>query len=55
MKKKYQQPAVQLYEALAETIIALSIKDGNANSDTDVLVKGNDWDVFGSETESETD
>lgn len=46
-KKTYKTPLIYSESTLPEEVLALSIiRDGEANQDCDVLVKGNDWDIF---------
>ncbi len=52
MKKTYMIPALQVNEAQAQTMMAVSILEGNADSGKPVLTKeDNSWDVWGDETE----
>lgn len=47
MKKKYIIPALAVQHIEMQTIIALSLQSGKADS-SDALVKGGgDWDIFG--------
>lgn len=47
MKKKYIIPALAVQHIEMQTIIALSLQGGKADS-SDALVKGGgDWDIFG--------
>ncbi|MBQ9293483.1 MAG: hypothetical protein IJ219_00965 [Bacteroidaceae bacterium] len=50
MKKTYMMPALQVSEAQAVNMMAVSIQDGNADPGKDVLTKENtDWDFWGDE------
>lgn len=53
-KKRYISPQMYLYQVHSAQMLALSIIQGaTADQNADVLVKGNDWDIFGDEV-SET-
>lgn len=46
-KKTYLAPLLHSANVMQQGMLALSIiRDGSANQDCDVLVKGNDWDIF---------
>lgn len=50
MKKIYMMPALQVNEAQAQNMMAISILDGDADPNKEVLTKeDNDWDFWGSE------
>ena len=47
MKKTYITPAIQLEEALAEQMMAVSIVQTGTADDSEVLAKENDdWDMW---------
>lgn len=47
MKKTYIMPAVQVEEAVAVNMMAISLQNGNADPNADVLTKENDdWDLW---------
>ncbi|MBO4801461.1 MAG: hypothetical protein J5545_06285 [Bacteroidaceae bacterium] len=51
MKKTYILPTMKVEDLGVTQIIALSLKDGQAD-DSDALVKSNDnWDIWSSEEE----
>lgn len=50
MKKIYTVPAVLVSEADVQSMMAVSIMDGSANPNGEVLTKENsDWNVWGDE------
>ena len=50
--KTYIIPALQVNEAQAQSMMAVSIQNGNADPDKDVLTKEDkDWDFWGDEAE----
>lgn len=50
MKKTYIEPAIQTNEAQVSTMMAISLKDGAADSSKDVLTKeDNAWDIWDEE------
>ena len=50
MKKTYIVPALQACEAEVQNIMAVSLMDGNADPNAEVLTKeDNDWDIWGGE------
>ena len=52
MRKTYMKPALQVAEAEAATMMALSIQGGNADSGEPVLTKeDSDWDLWGDDAE----
>ena len=52
MKKTYMMPAQQVREAEALTMMALSLQDGNANPNEEVLTKEDDaWGFWEDEEE----
>ena len=52
MKKTYLMPAVQVNEAQACSMMAISIQDGTADPGKEVLTKENDdWDFWGDDAE----
>ena len=52
MKKTYMIPALQVNEAQAQNMMAVSILDGSADSGKEVLTKEDDnWDFWGDEAE----
>lgn len=47
MKKTYSMPALQVCEAEATNMMAVSLKDGNADPSKEVLTKENDdWNIW---------
>ena len=47
MKKKYMMPALQVNEAEVQNIVAVSLQDGNADPNAEVLTKeNNNWDIW---------
>ena len=45
-------PAMQVNEAEVETMVAVSLQDGNADPSSEVLTKENtDWDIWGDNKE----
>lgn len=54
-KKHYIIPQVCPYEVHPAQMQALSIIQGaTADQNSDVLVKGNDWDIFGEDNSNES-
>jgi hypothetical protein len=50
MKKTYMMPAVQVNEAQVQNMMAVSLKDGSADPNAEVLTKeDNSWDIWGEE------
>ena len=50
--KTYIIPALQVNEAQAQNMMAVSLLDGGADSDKEVLTKEDDnWDFWGDEAE----
>ena len=50
MKKIYMMPAVQVNEAQVQNMMAVSLKDGSADPNAEVLTKeDNSWDIWGEE------
>lgn len=49
MKKTYMVPAIQADEAQAATIMAVSLQEGSADPNTEVLTKENEWSIWGDE------
>jgi len=50
MKKSYMMPAMQANEAQVQTMVALSLVDGTADPNEEVLTKENlAWDIWGKE------
>ena len=50
MKKTYMMPAVQVNEAEVINMMAVSLMDGNADPNGEVLTKeDNSWDLWGDE------
>ena len=48
MKKNYSKPEMKAVLVQTERMVALSIiQGGTADQGSDVLVKGDDWDIFG--------
>ena len=48
MKKTYMIPAVQVNEAEVINMMAVSLMDGSADPNAEVLTKeNNDWDFWG--------
>ncbi len=48
MRKNYCKPELNVVQVNTEGMLALSIiQGGTADQGKDVLVKGNDWDIFG--------
>lgn len=54
MKKKYMAPALETFHVEVQQMMALSLQGGKAD-DSDALVKGNDWDIFGSDFDDDAD
>ncbi len=47
MKKTYMMPALQVNEAEVQNIVAVSLQDGNADPNAEVLTKeNNSWDIW---------
>jgi hypothetical protein len=47
MKKTYMMPALQVNEAEVQNIVAVSLQDGNADPNAEVLTKeNNNWDIW---------
>ena len=47
MKKIYLMPAMQTSETQVVSMMAISLQDGNADSDKEVLTKENDdWNMW---------
>ena len=47
MKKTYMMPAIQADEAQAANMMAVSLQDGKADPNTEVLTKeDDDWDIW---------
>ena len=47
MKKIYLMPAIQVNEAQVVGMIAISLQDGNADPDKEVMTKENDdWNMW---------
>ena len=45
--KKYMMPALQVNEAEVQNIVAVSLQDGNADPNAEVLTKeNNNWDIW---------
>lgn len=52
MKKTYMMPAQQVREAVARTMMALSLQDGNADPNGEVLTKEDDaWGIWDGDEE----
>ena len=52
MKKTYMTPALQVNEAEVINMMAVSLQNGDADPDKDVLAKGEkDWDFWGDNEE----
>ena len=50
MKKTYMMPALQVNEAQAENMMAVSLIDNNANPNAEVLTKeDNNWEIWSDE------
>lgn len=50
--KTYIMPALQVNEAEAISMMAISLQDGSADPDKEVLTKENEnWDFWGDESE----
>ena len=49
--KTYILPAVQVSEAEVQNMMAVSIKNGNADPNAEVLTKENNWDIWGCDNE----
>jgi len=48
MKKTYMMPAMQVNEAEVINMMAVSLMDGNADPNAEVLTKeDNSWDMWG--------
>lgn len=52
MKKTYMMPAVQVNEAEVLDMMAVSLRDGSADPNGEVLTKeDNSWDLWGDDQE----
>lgn len=52
MKKTYMMPALQVNEAEAQNMTAVSLLDGNADPNGEVLTKeDNGWNLWGDDEE----
>ena len=52
MKKTYMMPALQLNEAQVSNMIAVSLQDGKADGNAEVLTKeDNTWEIWGDDEE----
>ena len=52
MKKTYMMPAVQVNEAEVMNMMAVSIQDGNASRNSEVLTKEDvNWNMWGDSEE----
>lgn len=52
--KTYMMPALQVSEAEAQTMMALSTQDGNADPNAEVLTKENNlWDIWGEDEKTD--
>lgn len=53
-KIRYIRPQVCIYEVHPAQMLALSIiQGGTADQGAEVLVKGNEWDIFGEDVTSD--
>ena len=52
MKRTYMMPALQVNEAQAQSMMAFSLEDENADPDKEVLTKKNEaWEYWDDEAE----
>ena len=50
MKKRYVMPALQVSEAEANEMMAVSLLNGQANPDAEVLIREDtEWNIWGDE------
>ena len=51
MKRTYLPPRLKSEDAMASQMMAVSIKDENADSDKSVLTKEDNWEIWSDEAE----